>query len=275
MTDRQRQPGFTLIEILIVIAIIALVMLIVLPSVSKLFAAQAMVQGRNLIDAQIKTARSLAIRDRRYTGVHFQRHWDTGEYWSAIVQVSSEVELGRSAGDSMPSVPTNCDWGSSRAMRMVEGTAATRMPGSLGVGLVGAALGNDYSGLSSIDTPNMTAEVAFTTFTVLFDPDGRLATAGGESPSIPFIRGDSGVYWCSPLFDNQNGDVEREIWELPPGADRYVTAVCLFDNTVFETLPMGGTGAPVPGTKEYYLNESARFLVVSPYVGGLIRTAAE
>jgi len=279
MTAPTRQSGFTLIEILIVIAIIGLLMMIVLPNVNKLFDAQAMVQARNQIDAQLKVARSLAIRDRKYTGVHFQRHRETRECWSAIVQASMDGALGRDPADTMPTPPPPSQLSDDRlAFRMVDGTQPARMPGRIGVGLVGGSLGDRYEFLGALSSrqgrTNMLPEEAFTTFTVLFDPDGRLVTGVGW---IPFIRESApNVFYCSLLFDSDPSNEDlTEIWALPPDAAMHPAAVCIFDDAAFDAMPLDGNDSLTPGTKEYFLNSNARFLPVGPYVGGLIQTATE
>ncbi len=322
MTARERQPnrGFTLIEVLMVIGIIGMALLVILPSVGKLFDSAADGQGRNLITAQLKAARSLAIRDRIHTGVHFQRHAETGDFWAAIVQVStvdpdSSSDEWINLGDNfslaefqdIPLSPTG------KFLVLAAGAQPVRFPGSVGVGAVLTKknkvgvywnLGNDYSDLwnwasqRNSDLPVTGIAGArltdpFTTFTVVFDPDGRLVADLDENAFAFVRRGSDDNYYCSPLFVDRDPNNPppptdppdtRSIWRLPKYTfmvtgklyvDTCVKAICVFDATVYDNLQYKhkvGAGAV---SKEAYLNDNAAFMPVAPYVGGLIRTSVD
>ena len=89
---RGRRGGFTLIEMLVVLAIILLIAGITLPSIVKLFDAGAEEQSYNILSAQLTAARALAISENTYTAVHIQRADATDEmkgqniFYSAILR---------------------------------------------------------------------------------------------------------------------------------------------------------------------------------------------
>ncbi len=295
MTARERQPnrGFTLIEVLMVIGIIGMALMVILPSVGKLFDSAADGQGRNLITAQLKAARSLAIRDRIHTGVHFQRHWKTGRFWAAIMQATTEaptttddkwIDLGADFGGEavFDDIPVSTLSQNGMVLVLAEGAQPVKLPGSLGVGVVLSAIGDNYANLAGWRSARRSDNIdAFTTFTIMFDPDGRLVdrpAVGG----IAFVREYGPKHYCSPLFVDRNPKdpadptETRSIWSLPKYdvsgyVDTYVKAVCVFDGSTYDNLPDSGPGS----TKPSYLNDNAAFMPVAPYVGGLIRTSVD
>ena len=252
MRLQRSHPGFTLIELLVVIAIIGILVALAVPTLANLFGGGG-AQARNVLDAQLRVARALAIRDRQFTGVHFQRHCRTGEYWLAIVRFNG---VG------------SCDG-------LVEGTTPVKLPGGTGVGEVTAAKfvdpvsGNYMDDKFDTDEPADVDDVDdFTTLTVLFDTAGRL---------IQRINGVN-VNFSTTLklfidYDNLPAEwdpkTDPEIWDsVVAVAEPGVTALCVFDAKVFKAA--GNSRA-----RADYLNENAAFLPVSPATGGLIRGKRE
>ncbi|MFW6154100.1 MAG: pilus assembly FimT family protein [Planctomycetota bacterium] len=298
MRQRHNKRGFTLIELLIVVSIIGLATLIVLPAVGELFAGQAYVQAQNLIDAKLRSARGLAIRDRRYTGVHVQRHHETGEFWVAVVQETTynpaqdpEDQPGIPPWDPpvvKGSVPSSVPWGSGRVMRLAEGTRPSRLPTGIGVGFVASHdedVGDRYESVNRIVSPlaqrDRWHETPFTTFTVLFDPDGHLVGSYQDydpGDDIAFAAQSGGDLYCDRLFSGAGGDDDdpAKIWVLPPvdpntGHYLYAIAMCLYETEAYDALLV----TDGPAGLANYLNENARFLPVAPSIGGLIRTPVE
>ncbi|GAH98989.1 unnamed protein product, partial [marine sediment metagenome] len=67
-----RRTGFTLIEMMAVINIIALVAAMVLPTAARMFSASADEQARAMLTASLTGARAKAIEDAEYRIVHVQ-----------------------------------------------------------------------------------------------------------------------------------------------------------------------------------------------------------
>ena len=276
MKLRTGQLGFTLIELLVVVAIIGILGAIGLSTVNSVVAGGSKAQARNTVDAQLRVARSLAIRDGRYTGVHFQRHYRRNdEYWLAIVQemdpgqdpagVVDQVERGNlnyDPDDPNPNAP-----GLLRFFSLPQGARPQKLPDGMGVG--GGGLGT-----------------GFTTFTVVFAPDGRLVTSLGEIALRfvkPTARGrDTDYRYCSTVFADQeyvetDADDPAEhddplpqrdqwkIWSLPAYLEpQYVRAVRIFDTK--------DTTGLADDEMDSYLEDVRGYppLAIGPYVGGLL-----
>ena len=97
-----RARGFTLVEMLVVLAIIALIMGASLPSIRVLFTSGADAQAYNLLSAQLRAARGLAVQQQTHAAVHIRRYDDglpdadpglTGAFFVVLLGVSSVILL--------------------------------------------------------------------------------------------------------------------------------------------------------------------------------------
>lgn len=72
MTPRQKQSGFTLVEMLVVISIITLLVALAVPAVSTIQKSHREIAGRNLIRSQLWLAQAHAASVQKYSGLRFQ-----------------------------------------------------------------------------------------------------------------------------------------------------------------------------------------------------------
>ena len=73
MTSRRVQTGFTLVEILTVLAIAAVVMGLAVPAVSRMVRGGREAAARNLVRTALTQARAYAAKEQKYAGVRFQQ----------------------------------------------------------------------------------------------------------------------------------------------------------------------------------------------------------
>jgi len=235
--------AFTLVELLVVLAIIALIAGTVIPSVLGAFGAGADAQAYNVFSAQLGAARALAITTGAYAGVHVQQAdpdaTDLNNAWYAAVMIYKDLD------------PT--PGGVDMKFVLAEGFRPRRLPGSFVFGEISdrSMNGADY-------TLNSDSEVEdFTTFTVVFSPSGAVVRQV-RGQDIVFDRND-------PIFSGSTG---KQLWD-PDVANRPngngepgAAAVVLFDYADFRDLPSGPD-------RNAYLKQSGQLIPVNVYTGQL------
>jgi len=80
MKKSTEQYGFTLIEMLIVVAIIAVMTAIAVPNVVTMVRSQKMSSARNTIQSVLSQARAYAAQKQKYAGVRFQQAANGRQY---------------------------------------------------------------------------------------------------------------------------------------------------------------------------------------------------
>lgn len=230
MTQRRRQLGFTLIELLVIMAIVSILAAIALSALGRLFSAGATATGQNVVDAQLRVARSLAIRDRLYTGVRFQAdadplrpdvHWavvvqealpDPNDYFQLPLDANDEPRYGRPS--LWTSDPNDGRADPNEALRLVcAGTESAfrlfvrvpeippaRLPNSVAVGR-GEGFNDCMNWVARPGLPGRDPLRTFRTFTVVFAPDGHLVTTPGEvNPRYIRWQGVPNEYRADAMF---------------------------------------------------------------------------
>jgi len=245
MTRQRDSLGFTLIELLVVVAVISLLVMIVVPSMAGLFRSGSTVNARNVVDAQLKATRGLAIRDRQYTGVRLQRGLDGG-YWLGIVRYDEKTGQ----------------------FDLCEATEMVTLPVGIGAGRVTKPFVDDSGKYAAQGIANFNA---FTSFTILFGPNGRLVEqANGQN--IKYKTSGSKLFTTLP--DNWTHK-SQYIWDASLAVpERGVRALCLFEAGQLNLyLPEPGETATGDDWDKVAdaLNAGARFVPVNPYTAGLIR----
>ncbi len=236
--NQKSKIGFTLVELLMVIFVIALVLTITLPSVIGLFTAGADLQARNVIGSIMGAARGVAVANQSYALVHVQLDSD-GKCWAAVMKYNNDPTTPRF-------VP-------------VDGFPPQQMPGDMAFGEISTTY---VSGGTYTTDMNDDAGLAnFTTFNVIFGPDGSLATkVDGYVPNIA-----TNV----KIFGWGITDAKQQIWNgagLPSGPalnEEGVRAITAFH---YKTLEAMGTG------RQGWLEKNGQFLCINPYTGKLLAT---
>jgi prepilin-type N-terminal cleavage/methylation domain-containing protein len=230
--------GFTLIELMVVVALVGVAVALALPSIMYLFTAGADSQAYNLIGAQLTTARAIAIRNHTYAGVHVQmpdttlwpKLWQT--CFSAIVVRDRKTGLFRVQGQPQ------------------------KVPGSYAFGKIDSSTvsGGAYAALAG-SSPD-----AFTNFTVIFTPAGELARCT-DSGAVQFDATDP-IFSSVSVSGTTSVTGESRLWALPANADG-VLALTMFSFAEYSLL----TGS----NRVAYLDKYAQFLPINAHTGQLYR----
>jgi len=227
--------GFTLIEMMAVIGIIALLAAIILPTAVRLFSASSHEQARQMLSASLTGARAAAIEHAEYRIVHVQVGKD-GSTWVCPMR--------RPAPTPARPAPR---FGS-------EGIIVPyRLPGHIAFGGIAERFlvpaGDKYK-------PNLTDLLLedFTSFSVGFSADGTVITdIDGAAFALDAM---------APMF----GRAKQAIWEECPHPEYGVRAVTYFSYPELRVLP-AIAAQPNEITRTEYLNDNAQFLALNPLTG--------
>jgi len=233
--------GFTLTELVLVIAIIVIAIGVALPGVVGLLTADAEVQARKTIGALLGAARSLAIEKQSYVMVHVQMGVD-GNCWAGILE--------RTLSD-------NPDENEHRFVP-VETHPPRQIPEGYAFGEISddSTSGGHFVGISDLDD--------FTSFHVVFGPDGTLAQL------VPERDGALVNPRCDTNHAIFSGPDETKIWDEralqdEPGVPR---AIVMFPYRELE--PLSERPHDEPGSRAYYLEQNRRYLAINPYTGHVL-----
>jgi prepilin-type N-terminal cleavage/methylation domain-containing protein len=247
--------GFTLMEMVVVIGLVALMASLALPSIMALYNSGADSQAYNLIAAQLTAARALAIEKATYAGVHVQLA-DAGKTLGSKELLRPDQEnLCYSA--IVLYNPRKRQFNIYSQPRQVPKPIAF---GKLAEETVDAG-GASYKGRAG------TKEV-FTTFTVVFSPRGSaVKSVNGQPVEFDYhdrVFSDEGVDPNDLLITGS-----QRLWHMDPNMTtsycqkQYaVTALTLFD--------MGEYLGVQAGKRTKYLNENAQFLPLNVHTGQLL-----
>jgi len=242
-------PAFTLIELMVVIAVIILVTATALPTLTSLFTSGQDAQAYNLLSAQLDLARALAILNSDYAAVHVQMASDGSDFATGAGKCYSAIFVNQQ-------VPVS--GGTENHFILAEGYEPRPLPGSMAFGNVCdpyvAANGN-YNDMDGDDLAD------FTNFTIIFNAQGEV---------VRYING-GWRFSGTALFHAGGGDFsETQLWHFGdlwtnvadaadhPGA----TCVTIFDYKVLRSkVEAGGNNAAI------YLNEYGQFLALNLYTG--------
>lgn len=270
-----RRSGFTLLEMMVVIALVALMASMALPSVIALFNSGADAQAYNLISAQFTAARARAVVSNTYAGVHMQMA-------DALNGTSDPL---RSPDDLLrPELDGVCFSGlivydsERRWFDLMPGMAPQRIPGNVSFGYASEAISgkDNICRLDATIGDNESSPFTgvsdnvrkLTTFSVIFNPLGAVTRFANGDPihfndqSPDTSRGQSEIFTDAATTDVVRFGSKR-LWRLANTdyvQDRYgTTAITMFDIADYLSA----------SNKVGFLAENAQLLPMNVHTGQL------
>ena len=263
-----KTAGFTLAELLVVMGVMAMLLIIVLPTVAALFTSGAEDQAISIVAGGLSAARGVAIRDQSYGLLHIQIGRDDEKCWMVVMRYDRSTGRFISSFWTCPDHPQvrlaeklpTCPVAGCHNPLEPQGAQPQRMPGDAAFGEVAdrfitRASGNEpdtYSDALNSDD----GFKDFTTFNVIFAADGTLVTdVEGAAPQL---------YRHDPVFEDVSNKQQTAIWEYQSSYvnERGTQVMTVFDYKTLKVLTK----------RADELNESGRLLVVNPYTGQFIST---
>ena len=164
MRNKRRQLGVTLIEMMVVVAIAALMVGLTIPAANMLLNSFESESGaKSIISSAMASARAIAAKEQRYAGIRFQKRYDPNnpdplnESQYIIFIVYDHDRTGLENG-----------------FRAADGIQPIKLPDSIGV--MDLLYRSDLVTGSNPDVnfanPNVISDT--TTFSVIFSPSGKL-----------------------------------------------------------------------------------------------------
>lgn len=225
--------GFTLIELMVVMAIIVILILVAVPSIKAITKGNGVVQSNNMIRAALANARAAAISQHRPAGVIFFE--ETNQY-------SNPVNRNQTAMQLMIQDPTQ----SSGTQFMYYSKERQYLPSGLAV----ATLSDDNATLfrtAGNSNNNNTARI------ILFDENGQMVLRSGLSTVAP--SGTAGTY------PQAYGD-----WGISTGNGVSSPGVLVYDLAAFNAENLSSDSQ-----RTAWLQKNGVVLIVNAYTGGLIQ----
>jgi prepilin-type N-terminal cleavage/methylation domain-containing protein len=274
MNEKQRQSGFTLIEMLVVVSIMAVLMALVLPNTMGIIRSHRATATKNLIKNALAQAQAHAAVTQKYAGVRFQQS-ASGRQYIVLIESNSNVKI---------IAPSSAPWKPYQLIDRfvaVDNAKATAMP----TGFV--AMQGDI--IDDFDLDDNVKLWEKTTFSIIFSPTGQLVTKRCQclprlAPNDYVIQQavyeseDDGIF-CAPADAAEEGPplARDEITDAWDGlGNSSIVEFSMGGMYLCEWAPLDKEEIPIDARWSGYLNRSrsekrVEYVLINIYTGTIIK----
>jgi len=288
LAKRRRRAAFTLAELLVAMAIIAVLASITVVSVRGITKDAKLSSGVNAVTAALDNARAMAMKNNRIVLVAFRARFDGVEQYVEIVTAQWTGEAA----------PAYVDWGSGPEpaavdrFELIPDVAARQLPRGIKVAGPSYRSGDDDDWLTQSHLPNIDqstggGEAPGQMLAVMYAPDGSIITQNSQADSVrtfidfdrngeQIISGDIYDYNNGPLINLQDFRVTY-FYHVFEGDEPYLSFVpflAVFDDDVareqYDTTQWSD-GQVRRDNLTFYISQSADRIHFNRYTGVVLR----
>lgn len=277
MDEKKQQSGFTLIEMLVVVAIIAVLAALSLPNTMGIIRSHRAAATKNLIKNALAQAQAHAAVTQKYAGVRFQQS-ASGRQYIVLIESNSNVKI-------IDAKSFGANWEPYQLIDRfvaVDNAKATAMP----TGFV--AMQGDI--IDDFDLDNNAKLWEKATFSIIFSPTGQLVTKRCQClprlapndhliPQAVYASEDDGIF-CAPADAAEEGpplarDEITDAWTYDVFGDLMVEFsmggmyLCEWDPLDKEEIPIGARWSGY--LNRYRSEKRVEYVLINIYTGTIIK----
>jgi len=280
MNKKQRHIGFTLIEMLVVVGIVALLSVLVIPNTAKMLDSYRFTAAHNLIKTALAQAQAHAAKTQKYAGIRFQFDsdgWQKGTQYLVLIENQNDFvdsfNIPHHTPDRYVAVPNAKPSALPTGICVISGQVDIIDSDPLNDDIENDYLDDDVS-----DDPLFCLNGA-STFSIIFSPSGQLVVkavevqsrhqndnifgsevAASTQPPTTLLSYDK--HWDYILMADTT---DNSLW---CDKESSTTGLYIVEKSVLQDIPADSRYSSL--LKRYISNDSVERILINIYTGTII-----